>query len=134
MNGLVVNFVRGAATAHVALLFYAGHGMQIDGKNYLLPVDAKFDGAFDLTKEAIDMDTILAGLDDRIRANILILDACRDNPLLQKDAQLAAGRSVAVSSVLRPLPASAPEPPRGRARCWYCDLARKSRARRRRRA
>jgi uncharacterized caspase-like protein len=47
MNGLVVNFVRRAATAHVALLFYAGHGMQIDGKNYLLPVDAKFDGAFD---------------------------------------------------------------------------------------
>lgn len=100
MNGLVVNFIRRAATAHVALLFYAGHGMQIDGKNYLLPVDAKFDGAFDLAKEAIDMDTILAGLDDRIRANILILDACRDNPLLQKDAQLAAGRSVTIGSGL----------------------------------
>ena len=68
MNSLVVNFIRSTATANIAMLFYAGHGMQIDGKNYLLPVDAKFDGAFDLANEAIDMDTILAGLDDRIRA------------------------------------------------------------------
>lgn len=101
MTKLIADFLRAAATANTAVLYYAGHGVQIDGQNYLLPVDVKFAGASDLTSEMTDVSTILAGLDDGIRANIVILDACRDNPLAQKAAQPAApGRSITVPTGL----------------------------------
>jgi uncharacterized caspase-like protein len=101
MTKLIGDFLRAAATANTAVLFYAGHGVQIDGQNYLLPVDVKFAGASDLTSEMTDVSTILAGLDDGIRANIVILDACRDNPLAQQAAQPAApGRSITVPTGL----------------------------------
>jgi tetratricopeptide (TPR) repeat protein len=101
MTRLIGDFLRAAANANMAMLFYAGHGIQIDGQNYLLPVDVKFDGAANLTNEMMDVSTILAGLDDGIRANIVILDACRDNPIAQKIAQTeGTSRSVSVRSGL----------------------------------
>ena len=101
MKKLIGDFLRGAATARVAVLFYAGHGIQIEGKNFLLPVDVKFETGADLTAEMTDVDTILAGLDDQIRTNIVILDAYRDNPLAEKVAEIAgASRSVKVRSGL----------------------------------
>src|SRR5262249_59693108 len=87
MTRLIADFLRAAATANIAVLYYAGHGVQIDGQNYLLPVDVRFTGESDLTSEMTGVSTILAGLDDGIRANIVILDACRNNPLAQKVAQ-----------------------------------------------
>lgn len=97
----ILQFVQHAASASLAVLFYAGHGMQIDGRNFLLPVDvdplkAK-ELSTELSTEVLDLNFILAGLDDRLRTNIIILDACRDNPFTQKgqDAQTAvAGRSI----------------------------------------
>ena len=80
-------------------MFYAGHGMQIDGKNYLVPVDAKVGAGSSFAAEMTDLDTILSGLDDEIRTNIVILDACRDNPLAQP-AAVGAGRSIDVRSGL----------------------------------
>ena len=100
MKRQVNDFVRNAANAKIALLFYAGHGMQIDGKNYLLPIDTRPADTKDLAAEMTDVDTILAGLDDQIRTNIIILDACRDNPLIQKVALASASRSVSVRSGL----------------------------------
>ena len=101
MKRTVDQFLRSASGAQVALLFYAGHGMQIDGRNYLVPVDAKVGSAAELVASMIDVDTILAGLDDQVRTNILILDACRDNPLAQKvAAQAGASRSVNVAAGL----------------------------------
>ena len=101
MKRTVDQFLRSASGAQVALLFYAGHGMQIDGRNYLVPVDAKVGSSAELVASMIDVDTILAGLDDQIRTNILILDACRDNPLAQKvAAQAGASRSVNVAAGL----------------------------------
>ena len=55
----VDQFLRSASGAQVALLFYAGHGMQIDGRNYLVPVDAKVGSAAELVASMIDVDTIL---------------------------------------------------------------------------
>jgi tetratricopeptide (TPR) repeat protein len=86
MTGLIADFLRAAATANTTVLFYAGHGVQIDGENFLLPIDVKFNGFNDLTSEMTNVSTILAGLDDSIRANIVFLDACRDNPFSQKVA------------------------------------------------
>jgi len=82
----------------VALLFYAGHGLQVDGRNYVIPVDAKIETATDLNFGTVDLDKILASLDDPARANIIILDACRDNPLARSFA--ARTRSASVGSGL----------------------------------
>jgi Caspase domain len=75
MMSLIADFLRAAATANIAVLFYAGHGVQIDGENFLLPIDVKFNGVRDLMSEMTNVRTILAGLDDSIRTNIVFLDA-----------------------------------------------------------
>ena len=97
MTGLIADYLRAAATANTAVLFYGGHGVQIDGENFLLPIDVEFNGVSDLTSEMTNVSTILAGLDDGIRANIVFLDACRDNPIAQKVVQSTdASRAVRV--------------------------------------
>jgi tetratricopeptide (TPR) repeat protein len=94
-------FLLRAPKADIALLFYAGHGVQIGGRNYLLPVDAKISSRANFTADMTALDTILAGLDDRIRTNIVILDACRDNPLIKQEvAQAAASRSLKIGTGL----------------------------------
>jgi tetratricopeptide (TPR) repeat protein len=101
MDRNVRDFLLKAAGARLALLFYAGHGMQIDGHNYLVPIDASFAATDDIARSLADLDTILVGLDNQIRTNIVILDACRDNPMAKKAvAETAASRSVAVRSGL----------------------------------
>jgi uncharacterized caspase-like protein len=99
---LVRDFLRKAASARVALLFYAGHGMQVDGKNFLVPVDAKLTARTDLPFETLELDKIIAGLDDESRTNILILDACRDNPLAKNFARTAS-RSASSPAGLAPV-------------------------------
>ncbi|MGK7394692.1 MAG: caspase family protein [Candidatus Cyclobacteriaceae bacterium M3_2C_046] len=66
----------------VSLFFYAGHGIQVDGKNYLIPVDAKLDSKKDIAFEAIEVDKVLTILEhrDENSLNLLVLDACRNNP------------------------------------------------------
>ena len=98
LERVVRDFLRQAASARIALLYYAGHGMQVDGKNYLVPTDAKLIAPSDLTFETLELDKIMAGLDDETRANILILDACRDNPLARSFA--GKSRSSAVGAGL----------------------------------
>jgi caspase domain-containing protein/YARHG domain-containing protein len=101
MERLLRDFLRKAVAARVALLFYAGHGMQVDGRNYLVPVDAKLEAASDLGFETVELDKILASLDDPSRATIVILDACRDNPLARSfSMRLGATRSAAVGAGL----------------------------------
>lgn len=65
----------------VALVFYAGHGMQVKGENYLIPVDADPKGENDVTFMTINLGQVLSKLEDaKSRVNIVVLDACRDNP------------------------------------------------------
>lgn len=64
------------------LFYYAGHGIQASGKNYLIPVDADIHSEADLEAEAVDAGKVLRAMDEaRNQVNIVILDACRDNPL-----------------------------------------------------
>jgi uncharacterized caspase-like protein len=88
------DFLRDAARAQVAVVYYAGHGVQIDGRNYLVPVDVQLTAGGNITDGMIDMDTILAGLDDQVCTNILILDACRNNPLEQRVASAGSNRAI----------------------------------------
>lgn len=100
MKDTINDFLRRASTASMAVMFYAGHGMQIDGKNYLVPTDARFDSGEAMIASVSDIDTILAGLDDQLRTNIVILDACRDNPTVQQTQTTIASRSVQLRSGL----------------------------------
>src|SRR6202047_796806 len=84
MQKMTRDFLREAARAQVALVYYAGHGVQIDGRNYLVPGDVRLQGGGNFTDGMVDMDTILAALDDQVRTNILIFDACRNNPMAQR--------------------------------------------------
>ncbi|NVO16775.1 MAG: caspase family protein [Rhodoplanes sp.] len=102
MQARLADFMRAATGARTALLFYAGHGMQIDGRNYLAPVDVTAASAAGLTASTLDLDTILAGLDDQIRTNVVILDACRDNPFAGRTADGEAGRGLTLAPGLAP--------------------------------
>ena len=62
-------------------MFYAGHGLQVDGRNYLVPVDAELEKAAQLQTRTIPVEAVLAALPPDPAVGIIILDACRDNPL-----------------------------------------------------
>jgi len=94
------DFLREAARAQIAVIYYAGHGVQIDGRNYLVPVDARLQAGGNMTEAMIDMDTILAGLDDQVRTNILIFDACRNNPMAPRTASAVPDRAIEAGSGL----------------------------------
>ena len=86
-------FAEAALGADVALFFYAGHGLQVDGRNYLVPVDARLKKKLHLRREAIDLDTVMSEM--RSRTNLVFLDACRNNPLADNLARSMGGsRSV----------------------------------------
>ena len=69
----------------VAMLYYAGHGLQLDWHNYMVPVDAKLNQAADVPAQTVDIESVLSVFKDaRTRMNILVLDACRDNPFAGK--------------------------------------------------
>ncbi|MCY3671002.1 MAG: RT0821/Lpp0805 family surface protein, partial [Alphaproteobacteria bacterium] len=88
-------FARAAQGAEAALFFYAGHGIQVGGENYLLPIDAKLEQELDLDFEALALSTVLRQM--RAQANLVFLDACRDNPLARELARsMGASRSAAV--------------------------------------
>ena len=97
MEAALLEFLQRAPSAAVRLLFYAGHGLQVGGNNYLVPVDAMVASKNAASFELIDIDRILKGLDDEAHSNIIILDACRDNPF---ETRIAPSRSTARSSGL----------------------------------
>ncbi len=93
MRAAVRSFSRDLDGADIALFYYAGHAVQVDGKNYLLPVDFNFDAskalfvdgkpvnvASMLEFDTLRLDVILEQMQINAKANILFLDACRDNP------------------------------------------------------
>lgn len=79
----------------VGLLYYAGHGVQMDERNYMIPVDAKINLADDIQTQTLELNTVLDGLKKAgSRMNIIVLDACRNNPF---DA-VASGRALKLKS------------------------------------
>lgn len=93
-------FGRALDRASVALFFYAGHGLQVAGKNYLVPIDAKLERPGDLALDAITVDDVLAQMESERRVNLVFLDACRDNPLARTLARSLGTRSSSVGSGL----------------------------------
>ena len=76
----------------VAMLYYAGHGLQLDWHNYMVPVDAKLNSSKDVANQTIDIETVIKTFKtSNTRMNIIVLDACRDNPFADK----ASGKGLA---------------------------------------
>jgi Caspase domain/Domain of unknown function (DUF4189)/Putative peptidoglycan binding domain len=89
-------FTEGLAGAEVALFYYAGHGVQVRGKNYLAPIDARLEREADLDFTAVDLDLVLRNMQREPRTNIVFMDACRDNPLTVNLARNMGSRSASV--------------------------------------
>src|SRR3984885_260691 len=84
MAKAVRDFSERLRGADVALFFYAGHGLQMNGENYLLPVDARIETAADVRFNTINLSDIQQEMEASGRTNIIILDACRNNPFAEK--------------------------------------------------
>jgi uncharacterized caspase-like protein len=76
------SFSMSARTARVRVLFYAGHGVQVKGRNYLLPVDTEIRAEDEVPAKSADLNELLERLGQMQQGiNIVILDACRNNPV-----------------------------------------------------
>ena len=106
MDDAIREFGRKLERADLALFFYAGHGLQVNGKNYLVPIDAKLERAGDLALDTVDVATVLAQMEAEKRVNLVFLDACRDNPLSRSLARSLGTRSTSVGAGLAPIQSS----------------------------
>ncbi|MEO9778621.1 MAG: caspase family protein [Sedimentitalea sp.] len=86
MNLALRDFSRSARNAEMALIYFAGHGMEIDRRNFLIPVDAILEQSSDVTFEAIEMQKFLSAVRGAKTLRLVLLDACRDNPFLRQIA------------------------------------------------
>jgi len=96
------DFARMLAGAEAGVFFYAGHGIQVAGRNYLIPIDAQLQSERDTDFEAVGLDFILKQMemDREGKTSIVFLDACRDNPLARNLARSMGTRSASVGQGL----------------------------------
>ncbi len=87
-------FSRLADGADIALIYYAGHGIEVDKRNYLLPVDARLQSARDVELEALSLDVVMTTLEGATKLRLVVLDSCRDNPFRARMSDRAGTRSV----------------------------------------
>jgi hypothetical protein len=81
MSDAVNAFGKTLTSESIGFFYYAGHGMQVNGRNYLIPVDANLQSESDVEFECIDVGRVMGKMHDaRSKLNIIVLDACRDNP------------------------------------------------------
>jgi uncharacterized caspase-like protein len=80
--------------ADIAVVYYAGHGIEVDGANYLIPVDAKLERDVDVYDETLSLDRIMIAVDPAKQLRLVILDACRDNPFAKSMKRTLASRGI----------------------------------------
>src|SRR5437868_6207598 len=88
------DFSDAARDADIAVVYYAGHGMEVDGANYLIPVDAKLERDTDVYDEALSLDRVLVAVEPAKQLRLVILDACRDNPFAKQMKRTVASRAI----------------------------------------
>ncbi|MCF6199363.1 MAG: caspase domain-containing protein, partial [Hyphomicrobiaceae bacterium] len=86
-------FERKLRSAEVGLLYYSGHGLQIEGRNFLVPVDADINTEIDVQFQAVRLDRILNVMQNGPKITLVFLDACRNNPLARRLARRLKTRS-----------------------------------------
>lgn len=87
-------FENEAEQADWALIYYAGHGIEVGGVNYLVPVDAKLKADRDVQDEAVPLERVLSAIEGAKKLRLVILDACRDNPFIAQMRRSVASRSI----------------------------------------
>ena len=107
MDEAIENFSKQLSQGAVGLFYYAGHGVQVDGENYLIPIDAQLKRERHVIREAISLSNVLKFMEEaESEVNIVIVDACRDNPFYRQ------WRSTRGSTAVRGL-SSVDLPPQG---------------------
>jgi uncharacterized caspase-like protein len=94
MRRALRDFSDKARDADVAVVYYAGHGIEVDGTNYLIPVDAVLERDIDIYDEAFALDRILVTIEPAKQLRLVILDACRDNPFAKTMKRTIGSRAV----------------------------------------
>jgi len=87
-------FARDAERADWAVVYFAGHGIEIGGVNYLIPVDARLETDRDAQFEAVALEQVLGAVEGAKKLRLVVLDACRDNPFAQRMKRTVASRSI----------------------------------------
>ena len=87
-------FGHAAKASEIAAVFYAGHGFEVDRRNYLVPVDARLQTAWDFEVQVVSMDLLLQSVEGARSLSMVILDACRDNPFVKKMTGAGTTRSI----------------------------------------
>ena len=105
MDRKVREFAEHVRGATVAVFFYAGHGLQVGGLNYLVPIDAELATASALDFEMVRLDLVHRTMEREASTNILFVDACRNNPLARNLARTMGTRSTAIGRGLAPVEA-----------------------------
>ncbi|MEM7427812.1 MAG: caspase domain-containing protein [Pseudomonadota bacterium] len=94
MRKVLRDFSNAAVGADMAVVFFAGHGMEIGNVNYLIPVDARLKTDKDVDFEAVPLDLVMRSVEDAKGLKLVILDACRNNPFSASMKMTSASRSV----------------------------------------
>jgi uncharacterized caspase-like protein len=94
MRHALRDFADRARDADIAVVYYAGHGIEVNGTNYLIPVDAKLERDTDVYDEALSLDRVLVSIEPAKQLRLVILDACRDNPFAKSMKRTVASRAI----------------------------------------
>lgn len=104
-------FALAADRADVALFYYAGHGLQFQGTNYLVPVEAAIESRFQVQQQTVTLDTVIRLMEEKASKVMVFLDACRDNPFADRlqEALSRSGSAAALGRGLARVETRAPE-------------------------
>jgi hypothetical protein len=94
MRRALRDFVDKSRDADVAVIYYAGHGIEVDGVNYLVPVDAVLERDIDIYDEALSLERVLVSVEPARKLRLVILDACRDSPFTRSMKRTMASRAI----------------------------------------
>jgi hypothetical protein len=101
MDGVLERFARLASNADTALFYYAGHAIQFQGKNFLLPIDAQLEDEISIRYNTVAVDDARTALDRVSGVKIMILDACRNNPISTRLSNGGTSRGVSTRGLAR---------------------------------
>ncbi|MDP3410981.1 caspase family protein [Bosea sp. (in: a-proteobacteria)] len=103
MDQAVTRFARLAQDADAVMFYYAGHGLQFNGENYLVPIEARVEDEIGVQYETTRLNDVVTALNFSRGVKIMVLDACRNNPFVGQLAKRQATRGFAVGSGLAPV-------------------------------
>jgi len=94
MRRVFRDFANSSRDADVAVVYYAGHGIEVEGTNYLIPIDASLEQDLDVYDEAFSLDRILVTIEPAKQLRLVILDACRNNPFAKAMKRTIESRAI----------------------------------------